>query len=240
MSQEHSKWSADLDRLNSWRQTSEQLIAKAPASDADIAWREHVLANIEDAKSIDAELQDAGVPFSVGELTNVQTPYPEGIAVLLAHLKRSHRPDVEESIIRALGVPYGGDGVFEALLDHLLSRRSALKPSALFALGNSLALASTKTHLKWLGDVVRDPNNGGARFQPLLKLAKEKSPIVADIAPAWLANPDTAWYGLRALRLAKIWPPSDSARVLMDSDDAEIRAEARRYLKAAAKARGGA
>ena len=97
-----SKWSADLERAQSWRESVQRLLQQPNKTERQMVWQEEVLKNSADAAPINMELQDAGVPFDVGELTNVRARYPEAIPVLLRHLRLPHRPDIEESVIRAL------------------------------------------------------------------------------------------------------------------------------------------
>jgi hypothetical protein len=227
-----SKWSADLERAQSWRESFQRLLQAPNKTERQLAWQEEVLKNLEDGASINMELQDAGVPFDVGELTNVQTPYPEVIAVLVKHLRLPHRPDVEESVIRALGVRYGGKEVFRALLDYLYARRIHSSGGILYALGNSLALVASKGDYAELERVTRDQANRNARLEPLLRLAKAKRDGVGELAKSWLSDDRTAWFALRALRLAKDWSAAHIVREFLGASNAAIRAEARRYVKA--------
>lgn len=227
-----SKWAADLERAQSWRESVQRLLQQPNKTERQLVWQAEVLKNSADAAPINMELQDAGLPFDVGELTNVRARYPEAIPVLLRHLRLPHRPDIEESVIRALGVPYGGGDVFNALLDHLYVRRSDSSDSILYALGNSLALAASKDDYGELELVARDRTNGEARLQPLLRLAKAKGDGIGELAKSWLPDDRTAWFGLRALRLIKDWSAEPLVRELRNGSTSEIRAEARRYLKA--------
>ena len=232
------KWSADLERAQSWRESFQRRLQEPNKTERQLAWQEEVIKNLEDAALIDMELQDAGVPFNVGELTNVRTPYPEAIPVLVKHLRLPHRPDIEESVIRALGVPYGGKDVFSALLDHLYARRAYLSDGILYALGNSLALAASKDDYEELKRVASDQESRNARHEPLLRLARAKRDGVGELAKTWLKDDGTTWFGLRALRLVKDWSAAPLVRERLNASNAEIRAEARRYVKALDSTRG--
>ena len=233
-----SKWSADLERTRSWRESFERRLREPDKSEHQLAWQEEVVKNLEDSAPIDMELQDAGVPFDVGELANVRAPYPEAIPVLLKHLRLPHRPNVEWSIIAALGVSYGEKDVFRTLLDHLYARRTDLSDGILYALGSSLALAASKGDYEELERVAGDQANRNARHEPLLKLARAKRDGVGALAKTWLGDARTAWYGLRALRLVKDWSAAPLVRELLNASNANIRAEARQYIKALDKQSG--
>jgi hypothetical protein len=235
MSQSANKWSKDSATVGSWAKTADDLLEVAGPEDQ--AWKEKVLRNRADAQELNAELQDVGVPFSVGDLVNLKTNYNEAIPVLSKHLQIPHEPDIVESIVRALAVRYGGEAAFTALHGYLLKAHESLRPSILFALGNAISATGGRQHRTELANVVRSPVYKDARLGPLLALAQMKDAAVQELAEGFLQRNEYPWYAMRALRRAHVWSALDAVRPFLTATDSEVRAEARRFVKAAEESR---
>ena len=228
------KWQGDFDRLSSSWKDLEHRLNEEPQTEYRRVWRENVLANIADSQEIDIELAQVCVPFRLDQLPSLQAPYPEAIPVLLRHLKRKHRRDIEAAIISALAIPYAGEEAVQILTELLQSRRETMPPTTLYALGNALAEIAGKGGAILLRQIASDPQNGDARLEPMLKLGQIKDPGVESIALSWLHANELPWYAIRALRKAKVWTAIETVKDFLDAEDSEIRAEARKFCKVAA------
>ncbi len=211
-------------------------LKQAEATGADARWAIALRQDLDASKLIDAELQDAGVPFSVGELANVRAPYPEAIPLLVRHLRNNTYPErVQEAIVRALTVKYGGAQVFDELFWVFMSRYADMREVLRFAFGNALAGSASRNNIEALVKIANDPDFGDARAEPLYRLAKWKVDFARKIALKMLANSDMPWDAIRALRLFKEWSAASLVEPFIRDPNQNFREEARKFMKAASR-----
>ena len=233
------RWLDDIAHFAAWPpSTTRQKLGRAPVDEREAQWQAKVRKNIADSVEIDASLAKLGIPFELGQLAAVRAPYPEAIPLLLGHLTKEHTDSVLATILRALQVRYGGRALFDAVyqfLHYYRESRSQSSPDGMasrlaYVIGDTLAVIADRTSMPELCSVIENNENGSARLEPLLRLARWKSPTAVEVAKRMLERNDRPWYALHALRLAKARDAADMAQPYLTHENAEFRAEARRYL----------
>lgn len=226
-----SKWDQDLARVSSWNAIAARLHEEPATSEEEAERKRAVDQNREMLSAIDAELQDAGVPFRVAELLAVKTNYAEALPILRRHLSTDLPTDVQETLVRAMTVPYGTADDLDPLLHYLPEALPLHDDSLLFATGNAIATIAKRKDADHLLSIVADPSNGSARFQPLLQLGAWKDARIEPIVKRMLETHDNPWCAVRAARRAGLSTLSGSIIPYLRTSDSEVRAEAKLFLK---------
>lgn len=224
-------------RLRFWMEQRLEEFKNPPEGDPEsFAYKRiaKVRENLELMRPIDHDLAEAGIPVPLAGLYGCQVPYPEAIPVLLRHLALPYNDDVKESILRKIAVPYAGESAFREVHRLLLSEVSTDR-NVLFCYGLALETIATKKQIPELLSIASDPRLGSARTV-LIKLAKWKVPEVGAIARELLGDPYWHWYAIKCLRLLRSWGDAAQIRELVSSPNADVRAEAKAFLKAMEKA----
>lgn len=232
------RWLDDIARFAAWPSNLREELEREPVDEREALWQAKVRNNLADSAVISVGLARLGIPFALGELAAVRAPYPEAIPLLLEHLTKEHTDDVLATIIRTLQVRYGGRALFDGVyrfLEYYREQRSQSSPDGMsshlaYVTGDTLAVVAEKANIPELNFVIENDNNGSARLEPLFRLARWKSPSAVAVAKRMLEKGDHPWYALRALRYAKACDAVDLARQYLTHENAEFRAEARRYL----------
>lgn len=232
------RWLDDIARFAALPSNLREQLEREPMNEREAQWQAKVKKNIEDAAEINSSLAKLGIPFGVGDLAAVRTPYPEAIPILLDHLTKEHTDSVFATIMRALQVRYGGRALFDSVyhfLDYYREQRSLASPDGMsshlaYVTGDTLAVVAEKANIPALNSVIENDCNGSARLEPLFRLARWKSPVAVAVAKRMLEKNDHPWYALRALRYAKACDAHDIARPYLTHENIKFRAEARRYM----------
>jgi hypothetical protein len=191
---------------------------------------QNVAASDEIAREIEPVLGVAAGPF---DLFRTRLPYPEAIPILLRQLERTDLPEgIWVTVVQALTPPFARKQSLPALVAQLRARYATLSDDAVFQLGCAIADTAGKKGAATLLEIVRDERYGSARMLPMLKLARQRDPSVADIALAFLKEPQWHWTALRALRLARVWDAASEVEPFLRSAEPAFREEARAYFKA--------
>lgn len=228
-----SKWAEDLDRIRPATESTLRRLDDVPQNTRDAEWQAAVRRNLAASRDLNGALQDAGVPFMVGELARVKAFYPEALPVLARYLSSPDLPDdVYGAILRALTVPYGGEESFQSVLSFFYRRRTSAPEMLLYDVGNALAAIARKGQSGDLLHLAMDPLNGVARLEPLLRLAKWGDRNIEPLVLRMCESNDNVWYALRAARLAKIQSALPFAEKFASSENREIAKEAKTYLRA--------
>lgn len=230
---------AEWERVRSWTRPEYARLQEPPVSEFDRRRKEAVRKNREASKPIVDELRGVGIPLeTLGELANVRIVYPVAAPILLRHLMVGDYPeDVKLTILHALQQPFG-PSVFRALVDALVAGRDTLSDRELEYFGNAIAANATKKDAAELTKVISDPSFRNARLFPLLTVARwgGRNADIQAAVKSFFRRHEWDWYGLRALRLAKIWDCADEVTPLLSHTNPDFRAEARAYMKAREKA----
>ncbi len=232
------RWLDDIARFASWPSNLHEELEREPANEREALWQARVRKNLADSAEINANLARLGIPFCLAQLAAVRAPYPEAIPVLLDHLTKEHTDDVLATIVRTLQVPYGGRALFDGVyrfLGYYREQRSQSSPDGMsshlaYVIGDTLAVIAEKAYIPELCSVIENNRNGSARLEPLHRLARWKSATAVGVAKRMLEGNDHPWYALHALRLAKARDAANLAQPYLTHENAEFRAEARRYL----------
>jgi hypothetical protein len=205
-----------------------------PNTDEGRARKELVLRNVAASNEIAREIEPVlGVAAGPDDLRRMRLPYPEAIPILLRQLERTDLPEgIWVTIVQALTPSFARKQSLPALVAQLRERHASLSDHAIFQLGCGIADTAGKKDAATLLAIVLDPRYGGARMLPMLKLARQRDPGVADIALAFLKLPHWQWTGLRALRLARVWDAASEVEPFLRSAEPAFREEARAYFKA--------
>ncbi len=225
-------------RLRYWFERRREEFKEPPKGDPDSPAYKRVARvpdNLEAMRALDAELLQAGIPVPFAALHGCKVPYPEAIPVLLKHLALPYNSDIKDSILRTLAVPYAREIAFREI-HRLLLLETAECDTLLFAYGIALEAIAAKKQIPELLSVARDPRLGHARFLVLNRLAKWRVPEAVDLARTCFNEPLGECRAIRCLRLLRSWSDRAEVEKRLHSTNADVRAEAKAYLKAFDKA----
>jgi hypothetical protein len=194
-----------------------------------------VRASLDAMRAVDADLVQAGIPVPLAVLRGAKVPYPEAIPVLLKHLDRPYNSDIKDTILRSLAVPYAGEAAFHGIHRILLWETSE-DDTLLFVYGIALEAVATKRQIPELLAIAAEPRLKGARFQVLIRLAKWRVPEAVQLARDCFDEPLGEWRAIRCLRLLRSWGDRAEVEKRLHSTNADVRAEAKAFLKSFNKA----
>jgi hypothetical protein len=221
-------------RLRHWMDRRLEEFKKPPEGNPDSREYKRIVqvrANLEAMRNLDEDLHDAGIPVPFVGLHGCKVPYPEAIPVFLHHLCLPYNDDIKGSILRKLAVPYAGEDAFRAVHRALLSEASG-SPTLLFEYGIALDAIGTKNQISELLAVARDRRLGAARHPVLTRLAKWRIPDAVEIARTFFDEENGEWLAINSLRLLRSWDDKLEVEKRLASPDSDVRAEARKFLKA--------
>lgn len=223
-----------IAELRAYRAREIRELEELPDTDEGRVRKKLVLENFAASDEIAREIEPVlGVAAGPFDLFRARLPYPEAIPILLRQLQRSDLPEgIWITIVQALTPPFARKRSLPALVAQLRERYATLSDHALFQLGCGIADTAGKKDAATLLEIVRDPRYGIARMLPMLKLARQRDPGVAEIARAFLKQPQWHWTALRALRLARVWDAAREVEPFLRAAEADFREEARAYFKA--------
>ena len=143
------------------------------------------------------ELRQAGFDVaSLDELRDSGVAYRAAIPVLLKWLPLISDPEVKESIVRTLSVPWAKPTAALPLIAEFLT--ACQKDSGLkWAIGNALAVVADQSLFEQLCELVRDRRHGTARQMIVLALGKMKNPQAIDALIELLDDEDVSGHALR-------------------------------------------
>ncbi|WP_194819884.1 HEAT repeat domain-containing protein [Nocardia sp. XZ_19_385] len=187
------------------------------------------------------ELADAGVRVSsASDLINTREPYPTAVPILidwLAHLDQKMpgpeeglKKGLRETLIRALIVKEAKNTDALPTLLAQFDQYEKLSPSVLWAAGYALAWLAPATYYDRIAPLAADRRYGLGRRELILWLGKSRNPQAITIILDQLDDPLVATAALQALARRKPVGVRGLVEPYLDSDDSEIRKQARKAL----------
>jgi len=176
------------------------------------------------------ELQQAGFPFeSLDELRRSGIVYKAAVPILLKWLSLISDVGVQESIVRALSVPWAKPKAAVPLIALFLDAStgsSGLK----WAVGNALEVVADESVFDQLCELARDRRHGTARQMIVLALRKAKNPRAVDVLIELLEDDEVSGHALSSLSKLKTEKARPHIERFLDDPRAWVRREATRAL----------
>ena len=217
-----------------------KLMAQPTNSRAEFeAIRERLIAlNQECAAPINQELEKLGFPV-VSSLKNSKIKYKAAIPVLIKWMNKAVTPDVKNTIIGALAVPWAKPLAAQPLLEAL----SKSGPGESFeGLRWQICYALEENADDSIADellaIAAHQEYGTDRSMVVSALGRLRDPRAASTAIALLADPNVTYPALVALRKLAPVDATSALEPLLTHKEADIRKEAKKALQAIAKKTG--
>jgi hypothetical protein len=156
--------------------------------------------NYRDAIPLLKELNDNGFDISdFNELTLNVHKYKDALPILLKWIPRINNPDVAETIVRAVSVPWAKKRAVPTLIEKLETERESGNDSLTWALGNALYAVSDKSYAEELLNIIKDPIYKSARQMIILKIGMMHIKTAEDILISIIDDEEVRGHTIAAL-----------------------------------------
>lgn len=214
-------------------------------------FREHLLI----AGPLLQELADLGYEIdSLDDLRHQRTPWKDAIPVLLRWLPKIDVPNVKDSIVRCLSVPWAGNLATAELIEEFKKYAPILrKPTnpwvgsqlreipeeekklgpyfhLAWAIGNALSIVDVKGYENQVIGLCRNPKYGASRQMVVLGLGRLRSSEAEEAALDLLNDEQVQMHAIGALAKMKSKRAVFQLEKLMTDKRKEIRKEARKAI----------
>jgi hypothetical protein len=115
------------------------------------------------------------------DLTLEKSRYKEALPILLKWIDQIKNPDIADTLVRAVSVPWAKRIAVPVLLKKLISERGSDNKELTWSIGNALYFVADKTNIEELLDICKDPAYGDARQMIVLKIGLMKIKKAEDI-----------------------------------------------------------
>lgn len=162
---------------------------------------DNIVANKDASIPILAELSQAGFEIQwISDLYNKRFNYKSAIPILIRWLPQIENPDIKETIVRALSVPWAKHTSAQRLLVeefHKLGPEFNL--GLKWAIGNALSVVADDDVLIEITELIQDEAHGKAREMLVVSLGNMKSPHIVNFLIELLNDKDLDGYAIKAL-----------------------------------------
>ena len=164
---------------------------------------------------------------SLDELRRSGTPYRDAVPVLVEWLERTTDPNLKNSIVRALSVPWARPYA----VPHLVRAFWQSQPPLRWVIGNALSVVADDSVFDQIAQLVKDPSFGKSREMLALALANMKDPRAIDVLIQLLGDEQVAGHAVMALGKIGAERARSSIEPLLSSPRSWIRNEAKKALR---------
>jgi len=202
----------------------------AMRAEKDAQWEEAKANHQRETMPLLTALRQHGLDVrSLDELRQSRVKYRSAIPILIHWLRKVQSPDVKESIVRTLSVPWAKPEAADPLIVEFLTApdsSSGLK----WAIGNALEVVADESVVNQLCDIVRDRRHDTARQMIVLRLGKSKDPRVVDVLIELLDDDQVSGHALTALARLKAQKARPHIERFLQDPRSWVRKEAAKAL----------
>jgi len=186
---------------------------------------------MEDLRQAGYDVRDSPQEL-VWQFGRTKVPYSSAVPILLKWLSRVSSPDVKETIVRTLSVPWAKEAA-PALFREF---REAAEPPAnettwKWAIGNAFSVIADDTIFNDLVDLVRDKRHGRDREMLALALGNMKDERAVDVLIELLQDGQVAGHAIIALGKLKAKLAEPYIERFLSDPKTWVRQEATKALK---------
>jgi len=210
-------------------QQSSQYIAKREETES-----RRIVANARNMKELSAivdQLQDAG--YTVDSLDTLRRSghrYGSAVPILLKWLPKVSSPQVKESIVRTLSVPWAKSLAAGPLLLEFRKAPDSTNVSLKWAIANALAVVADNGVLEEVCELARDPKHGKSREMLAIALGNIQSPRAVHVLVELLNDEQTAGHALMSLGKLRVANSRSAIERFVNHPKSWVRREAKRAL----------